>query len=197
MALPLPTIFFEMTEFFNANKDSRECLYSLFLSNFNFNKYCSEQDFIESEIERLSLLEWDDYKRNYYTEKQESEEEYENRKDYERYIWNNMVNYYTKLVHDSVEEYNNTNIKYIAKTKGLPIFKRLDNSNIRENDIITLKVKKSPIFCKIVGETPTMIKVVELYAVTNNGITKFIEKSIVNSVTKNYLDKKRKINWAE
>jgi hypothetical protein len=82
-------------------------------------------------------------------------------------------------------------MRYIAKINGLPTYERL--TKIQSNDIITLQVKKQQIFCKIIGETPTMIKVIELYTEITNKNIKFKEAPIINVVTKNYLDKRRKI----
>ena len=52
---------------------------------------------------------------------------------------------------------------YIAYSDNLQIGNRINTENDSNiNDIITLKVKGRQIYCKIIGYTPTMIKVHDL-----------------------------------
>jgi hypothetical protein len=90
---------------------------------------------------------------------------------------------------------------YIAYTHQLRYSSRIkyvdndanSNTNTNTNEIITLKVRKERIYCKIIGYTPTMLKVHDVEY--NKNIQKFkVADNYINSVTHGYLDKNRKMN---
>ena len=85
-------------------------------------------------------------------------------------------------------------MNYFAKINGLPEYgDRVNIFNININGIITLKVKNIPIFCKVIGTTPTMIKVIDLDIAVTNECIKFKLKNSINITTKGYLTFTRKI----
>jgi hypothetical protein len=82
----------------------------------------------------------------------------------------------------------------IAIMTGLPEYggrANIDNVNI--NDVITYSVKGYWIFSVVVGTTPTMIQVVDLFCEnTIDGVNLYINK-IQNSTTKCLLSSSRRI----
>jgi len=82
----------------------------------------------------------------------------------------------------------------IAIMTGLPQYggrANIDNVNI--NDVITYSVKGYWIFSVVIGTTPSMIKVVDLFCEnTINGVNLYINK-IQNSTTKCLLSPSRRL----
>jgi hypothetical protein len=87
---------------------------------------------------------------------------------------------------------NDTN--RFAVITGLPVYGQHANiQNVNVNDVITYKVKGRWIFSVVIGTTPTMIKVFDLFSEnTLNGINLYINYKL-NSTTKCLLKPTRKI----
>lgn len=84
--------------------------------------------------------------------------------------------------------------EYYAKITTLPKYgERVNEYNVEEGDIITLKVKNRPIFCKVIGFTPTMIKVVDLKCHIYDDSIQFKISNKVNDTTKGMLSKTREM----
>lgn len=83
---------------------------------------------------------------------------------------------------------------HIAIIDGLPIYgDRVNINNIILNDIISYKIKGNWVFSMIIGNTPTMIKVVDLRCeITEDGVYLFTN-SKQNETTKCLLSPSRRI----
>lgn len=69
----------------------------------------------------------------------------------------------------------------------------IKTKDLNINDIVTYRVKDEQIFSKIIHVTQTMYKVKNLNIDIKDNRIYFFEKEDINSVTKNYLSKTRKI----